>query len=100
MKNLKPLGIYVLLRFEAVKDLLKTKGGLFIVEQSGDGQGSKKKYAAYVHSIGNKVDMNSWDFVIDDKVVFNDYDMKIIEDEDNNRWGLLKPENIMAVYED
>lgn len=93
--NLKPVGEFILLKMKTdVRDLI-SKGG--IIEPDA---GSKKRFLATVADIGNKVKLDELDFTIGDTVIFNDYDVKYLEEyEGKELYAITRPASIMAVYE-
>ena len=76
----------------------KSKGGIIMVDAPGEQK--KEVFQAFIHSFGNKVKVMELDFKVGDLVVFNDYDIKNIEDSNHQVWAITKPESIMAKYEE
>jgi co-chaperonin GroES (HSP10) len=95
MKDLKPCGNYVLLEFFEGKNSIenKTSGGLFLPNEK------KEPDYAVVLSVGDAVYLKNVEFKIGDKVFFNEYDAKKIQDFDTDRMFILvQVQNIMASY--
>jgi co-chaperonin GroES (HSP10) len=92
IKNIKPVGKYVLIKLHKETGEEVTKGGLVIVKP-----GEKNVLAfATIEGIGNEVVNAS--FKIGDKVVFNEFDLKKVDCQEGD-FGLLKFESIIAIHE-
>lgn len=113
-KDMKPIGDRVLLKFEEVVEKAedkKTKSGIIMpgqVEQkAGQAIGGSMgvKYRAYVHAVGEKVNLDECAFKVGDWVIFNNMDVMGIDLPDQEdptkvrRYGLTKPESIWGLYE-
>ena len=95
MKNLKPCGEYVLLEFFEGKTKEKISAGGLLIPGS-----SREPDYATVISVGEFVDLNKVEFKPGDKVFFNEYDAKKIQDFETDRmFVLVRVQNIMAAYE-
>lgn len=105
MKNLVPQNDRVLIQYIEVDssgEMFKTdkKTGLVLPNnKSSDVSKSGGKYEARVFSVGENVDLNKYKWKIGDKIIFNEYDIMKLQDEDDNIWGLTKAESIWATYE-
>jgi len=97
-----PMGEYVVIRFHKIDMPLEkiSKGGLVLLgEDDPPGTPAKEMHYATILSIGPDVPKESIQFEEDDKVFFNQYDMKMIQgDEESERYGLCKYTSIMATY--
>lgn len=105
MKNLVPQNDRVLIKYIEVDssgDMFKKdkRSGLILPNgQSSDISKSGGKYEARVHSVGNNVDLSKFTWKVGDKIIFNEYDVMKIQDEDENIWGLTKPDSVWATYD-
>jgi len=112
-KGMKPIGDRVLLKFVEVeaKEDAKSKGGLFLPGQTKEGAGQAiggsmgVKFRAYVDAVGEKVNLDEYNFKVGDWVIFNNMDVMGIDlpDPDDptktRKFGLTKPESIWGLYE-
>ena len=95
MTGLKPCGRYVLLEFFKGEKVQKESSGGIVMP----GFVEKPDYAI-LRSVGEKVDLTKETFKLGDKIFFNEYDAKQIDDFDTERHFILtKAESIMASYE-
>lgn len=100
-KEVKAVGKYVVLEFVPVKqDLFEKKEGSSLLLPTGEtedmtGTAKKEIHKAMVHDIGPEVEKPS--FKVGDEVVFNQYDMKMVENSDGQQYGVLQGTSIMAV---
>lgn len=100
MKNFKPKKNYVLIwlrKNEQEEGLKKSKGGLYM--PNDDKQDAKEaqpgKYDFIISAVGPEVEnVKEGDYVI-----FNEYDVKFVQDEDEEKYGLTKEDSIFATYE-
>ena len=105
MKNFSPCGNQVLVRFIPTEDKEnKTKNGIVLLDDSKttnmNGNEIKvDKILFQVIKVGEKVDLKESSFGIGDLVIFNDYDIKYLQDDDGNGYLLTKSESIMGTYE-
>jgi co-chaperonin GroES (HSP10) len=99
LKNIKPCGKMVLLKFYEVKQETfdVSKSGILTFNQNTNDE--KKKYYALVEAIGPDVDLSAITFKVGDRVFYNDYDLKTFGDKENT-YGMLKAENVWATYEE
>ena len=98
MKNIKPFGEYVLLRFKKNESQeKKTKAGLILMDEQ---KSESDKFYAEVIEFGNKVpDFREFPVAVGDKVIFNEYDLKKIKgDEIDEIYGIIKYVSIMGSY--
>lgn len=100
LKDVEAVGEYVVLKFVKVNsdnDLFKKKGSIFIPngETSNPQEKSGDKWDAFIYKIGPKVESPT--FNVGDMVVFNNYDIKYVGDDDDNLFGVLQGRNVMAV---
>ncbi len=99
MRNFKPKADYVLIRLEKKEEgMRKTKSGLYLPESedSKSNSASPSTHNFVVEAVGpdvKNVEVGSY-------VVFNDYDLKGIKDDDNNHYGICKESSIFATYDD
>lgn len=99
MRNFKPRGNYVLIRLEKKEGgLKKTKGGIYLPDtaETTSNTASPSTHNFIVDAIGPDVKS----IKVDDYVIFNEYDLKGIKDDDGNHYGICKEESIFATYED
>lgn len=99
MRNFKPKKDYVLIRLEKkIEGMKKSKGGLFLVEDeknSSSNTASPSSHDFIVDAVGPEVK----DVKVGDYVVFNEYDLKGIKDDDGNHYGICKESSVFATYE-
>jgi co-chaperonin GroES (HSP10) len=95
MKNLKPCGDYVLLEFfEGESKEKKTNAGIVL-----PGSTREPDYAKLI-SVGELIDLKKSPYRVGDKIFFNEYDAKKIQDFESDRMFILvRAQNIMAAYE-
>ncbi len=113
-KGMKPIGDRVLLKFEEVVEKAedkKTKSGIImpgqVDPQAGQAIGGSMgvKYRAYIEDVGEKINLEDYNFNIGDWVIFNNMDVMGIDlpDPDDpskvRKFGLTKPESIWGLYE-
>lgn len=92
--ELKPSGEFVLLQMKEDMRELISKGG--IIESSIT---KKKRFKSVVKAVGSKVNLDEWDFKIGDNVIFNDYDVKYVEEHDTKYiYAITRPQSIMLIY--
>lgn len=99
MKNFKPKGNYVLIKLEKKTGDKKTKGGIIIPDfegKSNDNTASPSSHNFIVDEIGPDVKSVK----VGDLVIFNEYDLKGVKDDEDNHYGICKEESIFATYED
>lgn len=105
MKNLIPRGDRVLIQYVEVGGsgelFKKNKSGILLPNGASASDTSKSgvKYEARIAAVGEKVDLSTVQWKIGDKVIFNEYDVMKLQDEDENIWGLTKAESIWATYD-
>lgn len=104
MKNLIPQGEMVLIRYVEVggdtEMYKKNKAGILLPNGANATEAtSKSKYEARISAVGEKVDLSIVKWKVGDKVIFNEYDVMKLQDEDENIWGLTKASSVWAVYE-
>jgi len=105
MKNFKPCGNQVLIRFIPTKPKeKKTDAGLLLLDgtKTTNMNGTQievDKMLFQVVSVGELVDLNKTSFKIGDLVIFNDFDIKYLEDENKKGYLLTKDVSIMGTYE-
>lgn len=104
IKNIKAIGEYVVLKMvvsESDGDMYKqNKSGLLLPNEDTSNTsktpgGELKLEYALIHEIGPKVETP--DFKVGDKVVFNEYDIKYVGSKEN-MYGIIKSSSVMAVY--
>ena len=100
MKKFHPKGEYVLIYFSKKGDESekKTKSGIVLPYQEEDSSTkgvSPGKYDFVIHELGPDVK----GVKVGDKVIFNEYDMKGLQDDDEYMYALTKESSIMATYE-
>lgn len=114
-KDIKPIGDRVLLRFEEVTEETeekKTDAGLILPGQLKQKAGQAVsgsmgvKYRAYVAAVGEKVNIDDYNFKIGDWVIFNNMDVMGIDLPDPEskfggvkKFGMTKPESIWGIYQ-
>jgi co-chaperonin GroES (HSP10) len=90
---------YVLIHFVKKEGEKKSKGGIYLPFQENGGQSQKEanpdNFDFVVEAIGSEVK----DVKVGDYVVFNEYDMKGLQDKNDEIFALTKEESIMATYE-
>jgi len=103
-KEVKATGNYVVLEFIKVKkDLFEKKGNSNLLLPTGDLGGesnagaTKETYKAVIYDIGPDVENPT--YKAGDEVVFNQYDMKQVENDDGKLFGVVQGHSIMAVLE-
>lgn len=98
-KDVKAVGRFVVLKFVPVKkDMFEKKDGSNLLLPTGGSDGSEKTvHKAIVHDIGPEVEKPT--FSVGDEVVFNQYDMKMVENDNGDNYGVLQGANVMAVLE-
>jgi co-chaperonin GroES (HSP10) len=92
-KNLKPVGDRVLVKFIKFSKEETTKAGIVIPAIL------KEEKIAQVMEVGEGVDTSKIKFTTGDYVIFNEFDMKKIEDHDGTEYGLVRYDNIWAIFE-
>ena len=99
LKNIKPCGEMVVIKFYEVKQEIfnRSEGG--ILTFNADTKDEKKKYYAVVETIGPDVDLNKITYKVGDRVFYNEYDCKTFGD-NFNTYGILKASGIWATYEE
>ena len=90
MEDIKPVGNFILIKFEKVPDTKVSEAGIITVTPKG-----QEQHHALIHKVGK--DVQSDEFKIGDKVIFDEYGAKVIELE-NDRVAIIKPENVFATY--
>ena len=88
-KPIRATGNYVILKLVKVKKDEKTKGGILLVN-------NKEKYKAIVFDIGP--DVKDVNFKEGDNVVFNEYDKKAV-DVDDDIYIIVQAKSVMAVLD-
>lgn len=89
--DVKAVGNYVVLKFISVeRELYRKRGEIWV-----PGEGDSEAFKAVVHHIGPEVSEPV--FKVGDEVVFNQYDMKAVGDEDGDKYGIVQGHNIMAI---
>lgn len=98
-KDVKAVGRYVVLKFVPVKrELYEKKEGSTLLLPTGGSEGSEKTvHKAIIHGIGPEVEKPNFD--IGDEVVFNQYDLKQVENDNGDTFGIVQGTSIMAVLE-
>lgn len=99
MRNFVPKKDYVLIRLEKKENgLRKTKSGIYLPEtaEKSSTTASPASHNFIVEAIGPDVE----NVAIGDLVIFNEYDLKGIKDDDDNHYGICKESSIFATYED
>lgn len=98
MKNFKPKGNYVLIKLVKKEDTdKKTKSGIFLLnDDNKKDEVSPHKYNFIVDAIGPDVKSVN----VGEYVIFNEYDLKGIQDSNDVHYGICKEESILATYED
>lgn len=92
-KDVKAVGRFVVLKFISVeRELFRKRGDIWV-----PGDGEKETFKALIHDIGPEVENPS--FKVGDEVIFNQYDMKGVEDKDDNRFGIVQGDSVMAILE-
>lgn len=91
--NLRPVGDRVLLKFQKVSVEEKTSGGIIMPTSSTELE------VAIVMAVGERVELNKVNFKIGDKVHYNDFDVKKIEDLDGTKYGLIRFDNVWACFD-
>lgn len=107
LKNITPCGKMVLLEIkeQKKKEDFELKGKLFIPTSDNatnvatTQQGEKKKVIVYVKAIGPEVEADKINFKIGDEVMYNQYDLITLGDDEGALYGLTKAESILAVIE-
>jgi co-chaperonin GroES (HSP10) len=96
MKNLRPCEDFVLLEFFEGKSVeKKTQGGIVLPNTN-----TRTPDYAMLISVGENIDLRNKSYKIGDKIFFNEYDAKKIQDFDSDRiFILVREKNIMAAYE-
>ena len=98
MKNFKPKANYVLIRFQKKSnDERKTKSGLVLpqMDNSSSNVATPSKYDFIVQAVGPDVKTIN----VGDYVIFNEYDMKGLQDDEDVGYGICKEESVFATYE-
>lgn len=102
--KVRATGNYVVLEFvKVVKDLYEKRKGSSLLLPTGDlagGEGpsaSKESYKAVVYDIGPDVENPT--YKTGDEVVFNQYDMKQVENDEGQLFGVIQGHSVMAVLE-
>lgn len=99
MKKFIPRKNYVLVKFikKDEADEKKTKSGIVLpYEQDQSEKGvSPGKYNFVVDSVGPEVE----EVKVGQMVIFNEFDMKGLQNEDEEMFALMKEDSIMALYE-
>lgn len=99
MRNFKPKGKYVLIKLvDREKVERKTKSGLLLLDND---EGTTREYTpATKNFVIEAVGPDVTQVKVGEYVIFNEYDIKGIKDDDNNHFALCKEESIFATYED
>jgi len=97
IKEIKATGEYVVVRFEEVNKELYSANSSGILVQNSDTQ-KGKKHRAIIHDIGPLADAEKLGFKVGDTVLWNEYDMKTIDDDEGEIYGICKASSIMVVY--
>lgn len=93
-KKIRAVGEHVLLEFERDFRELISSGGIIEPDKQ-----NSSRFIAKVVSVGDKVDLTEWDFSVGDVVIFNNYDIKYLEEHESKQiYGIVKPQSVMAVY--
>jgi co-chaperonin GroES (HSP10) len=98
MKNFHPKKHYVLIEFVKREEREnKTKGGLYLPNQDDKSEKgvSPGKYDFVVKEVGPEVE----DVKVGDHVIFNEYDMKGLQNDDEEMFAIVQEQSIMATYE-
>jgi co-chaperonin GroES (HSP10) len=103
INKIRPHGKWILLKFEEIKtdSFIKTKGGLFKPSDNADiGSDYKSKpiYRGIVQELGQSVPVTEINYKVGDAVIWNEYDCKQFKLDDDNQYGLVKYDSVMAVY--
>lgn len=100
MRNFKPKKDYVLIRLEK-KDggMRKTKSGI-VLPDMGESSPSKTASPSTHNFIVDAIGPEVKDLKIGDFVIFNEYDLKGVRDDDDNHYGICKEDSVFATYED
>lgn len=99
MRNFKPKKDYVLIKLEKKEDgLRKTKSGIYLPDTTDNT--SKAASPASHNFIVEAVGPDVKSIAVGDFVIFNEYDLKGIRDDDDNHYGICKESSIFATYED
>lgn len=93
LKNLRPVGDRVLLKFSIIKTEEKTAGGIILPD------GSSEQMVATIIAVGEKVKMDEVQWKVGDKVLYNDFDLKKIEDTNGDGYGIIRYDNIWGVFD-
>lgn len=94
-ENIRPVGEFILIEMRKDTRELVSKGG--ILEPSKEKE--SRRYGK-IRAIGSKVKEEEIDFKIGDIVVYNDYDVKFLEEHETKTiYAITRPQSIMAVYE-
>jgi len=102
MRNFQPKKEYVLIRLEKKQNsgMKKTKTGIYLPDGPGpaanDNSASPSTHNFIVDAIGPDVKTVK----VGDYVIFNEYDLKGVKDDDGNHYGICKEDSILATYED
>jgi len=103
-KEVRATGNYVVLEFIKVKkDLFEKKKGSNLLLPTGELAGenspsaTKETYKAVVHDIGPDVENPTYE--VGNEVVFNQYDMKQVENDEGRLFGVVQGHSVMAVLE-
>jgi len=93
LKNLRAVGDRVLIKFVNFVVEEKTSGGIILPESA------KEQKIAVIIGLGEKVPKSDVNWKVGDKVIFNDFDCKKLLDTDGIEYGLVKYDNVWAVFE-
>lgn len=98
MRNFKPKHNYVLIKLEKKDDGPKrTKSGIYLPndKEEKSSVASPSSHNFIVEAVGPDVKTVK----VGEYVIFNEYDLKGIKDDDDNHYGICKEESIFATYE-
>ena len=107
LKKVTPCGKMVLIKLveQKKKDDYEKKGLLYTptgetaVGVATTSKGEKKTVIAYIDGFGPEVDQTKINFKVGDEIMYNNYDLITLGDDDGKLYGLTKLESILAVVE-
>lgn len=107
LNKVTPCGKMVLIKLveQKKKEDYEKKGSIFMptsdtsVGVATTNKGEKKTVIAYIDDFGPEVDQTKINFKKGDEVMYNNYDLVTLGDDEGNLYGLTKVDSILAVVE-
>jgi co-chaperonin GroES (HSP10) len=109
LKKVTPCGRMVLIKLVEQKkkeEYATLKSGVIIPTSINDGigtattqKGEKKTVVAYLEAFGPDIDQSKLNCKIGDEIMYNNYDLITLGDDEGVLYGLTKLESILAVVE-